>query len=545
MKKIITTIFILVLFATTISLSPILAQPAHLPHQNPATAEDSSDAASLLNLYSDIFNLVSLRQYEDAQTMLEELKHATIPDELKYLADRFNSLAQQLSAAMNDLEFTLDKASALFSENRITEARQLLDSVESAINDTLLLMADTEAAVVAIGDSLGVFTALVSSEITLAYERLEAILQRLRETIDELNQLRKSISDNPQVKIDTSFYLPTQLDVIAPAIAQPGLPFNISGQVSSADGTGSRLIQVLLDNIQIAEETVEGQFSFQVTAPEQVTTGEHSLTVAVTPQGRYSGVSRSQIIVISQLKVQTDIQLPRVSFFSNPVQIRGRVYHNLSPLQGARVNIASRNTATIATTSSDGSFTTIMKVPFDLSLIGPQQITIEVEPVEAWYMPFEVSRWILNINAINTSLVLVIFISLGALVFSRVRTRPSRVFQETVTAREEVRQPAIAIQPPALSYELTGTRGRILSTYFDTLTVVEKVAGIAMEPYTTLREFLKVTAPKLPAAVSNFTELTLMAEIALYSGYDLSPAEAEKAEQISATIKKELDSGAA
>jgi len=545
MKKIIITIFILVLLATTISFSSISAQPAQLPHQNPATAEGSSDAASLLNLYSDIFNLVSLRQYEDAQTMLEELKHATIPDELKYLADRFNSLAQQLSAAMNDLEFTLDKASALFSENRITEARQLLDSAESAINDTLLLMEDTEAAVVAIGNSLGVFTAIVSSEITLAYERLEAILQHLRETIDELNQLRKSISDNPQVKIDTSFYLPTQLDVTAPAAAQPGLPFNISGQVSFADGTGSRLIQVLLDNIQIAEETVEGQFSIRVTTPEQVTTGEHSLTVAVTPQGRYSGVSRNQIIVISQLAVQTDIQLPRVSFFSNPVQIRGRVYHNLSPLQGARVNIAFRDTSTIVTTSGDGSFTTIMKVPFDLSLIGPQQITIEVEPAEAWYMPFEASKWFLNINAMNTSLVLVIFVSLGALVFSRVRTRPARVFQEAVAAKEEVRQPAIAIQPPALSYELTGTRGRILSAYFDALQVIEKATGISMEPYTTLREFLEITTSQLPATVSNFTQLTLMAEIALYSSYDLPPTEADKTEQISATIKKELDSGAA
>jgi len=406
-------------------------------------------------------------------------------------------------------------------------------------------MEDTEAAVVAIGDSLGVFTALVSSEITLAYERLETILQRLRETIDELNQLRQSISDNPQMKIDTSFYLPTQLDVTAPPTAHPGLPFNISGQVSFDDGTASRLIQVLLDNIQITEETVEGQFSIRVTAPEQVTTGEHSLTVAVTPQGRYSGVSRSQSIVISQLIVQTDIQLPRVSFFSNSIQIKGRVYHSLSPLEGARVNIAFRDTSTTAATSGDGSFAATINVPFDLSLIGPQQITIAVEPAEAWYMPFEASRWILNINAMNTSLVLVIFISLGALVFTRVRNRPTRVFQEVVTTGEEIRQPAIAIQPPAHGYEPESTGGRILSAYLDALTVVEKVTGISMAPYTTLREFLEVTTPQLPAAVNNFTGLTLTAEIALYSGYDLAPAEADKAEQISATIKKELDSGVA
>ena len=545
MKRVIIFIFIAVLCAIISPFGSMLAQPSHVPHQNPATAEDSSDTASLLNLYGNIFNLAALRQYHDAQSMLNELEHANIPKELRYLTDRFNDLSQQLFIAANNLEFVLDKASTLFSENQIIEARQLLDSAEVVIHDTLLLMDDTETAASAIGDALGVFTVLAGSEITIAYERLEETLHRLRQTIDELNQLRERISDNPQAVIDTQFYLPTQLEVSAPETAHPGLPFTISGKVSYTDGTANRMVKILLDDIQFAEEIVEGQFSFQVTPPQQISIGKHSLVVVVTPQGRYSGISRSLSINISQLPIQTDVRMPRVTFFSNLIQVMGRVYHSLGPLENAEVSVTFRQASTMVRTSSDGSFVTTIEVPFDLSLIGPQEIAIAVKPAEAWYRSLEVKRWILNINVVNTSLMLAIFITLGVLASAKVRFRLSRIPQEVVATRGIIQEPAAARPSPIPSYESTGTRSRILSAYLNGLGVVEKVTGVSMEPHTTLREFLNTSASQLPKAINLFTELTVMAEIALYSSYDLTQNEADKAEQISDAIREELDSGTA
>ena len=541
MKRFAISLSIVILVGMLFPYFSILAQPNYIPHQNPATAEASSDIPSLLLFYGNVFNLAALRQYRDAQSMLNELEWANIPDEIRYLTSRYNELSQQLFTAMNNLEFLLDKASTLFSENQIIEARQVLDTTEIAVNETLLLLEDTEAATDAIGDKLGVLTALAGSEITLAYERLKEILEHLRQIIDELNKLRESLSDNPQTVISTYFYLSTLLEVSAPETAYPGLPFTINGQITTTDRTTDRLVEVILDDTQLTAETVQGQFSFRVTPPEQVSTGKHNLDVVVAPQERYSGTSQRLAINISRLPIQMNIQMPRVSFFSNSVQVRGEVYYNLSPLDDAKIHVTLRQASTVGRTSNDGNFTTVVDIPFDLLLIGPQELTVTVEPAEAWYASLGVKRWILNVNAANTSLMLVVFISLAVLILTKVRTKPSRIRQEMITTQGMIQEPVTIRPSPRLKYESTSTKGRILSAYLDGLKVVESVTGISMEPHITLREFLKTSTPCLPGAIKPFTELTVMAEIALYSMHDLTPTAAARAERIAATIKEELE----
>jgi hypothetical protein len=298
---------------------------------------------------------------------------------------------------------------------------------------------------------------------------------------------------------------------------------------------------VLLDDIQLTAETVQGQFSFEVTPPQHISTGKHDLDIVVTPQWRYLGASQKVSINISRFPIQMDIQLPRVSFFSNSIQVKGKVSQNLSPLDDAKVHATLKQASTTARTSNDGTFAAAVDVPFDLSLIGPQELTVTVEPAEAWYASLEIKRWILNINAANTSLLLVVFISLGVLIYTRVRAKPSRVRQEVVIPRSITQEPTAIRPSPIFKYESTNTRGRILSAYLDGLKVVEKVTGVSMEPHTTLREFLKTSTPRLPGAISLFTELTTMAEIVLYSTRDLTPTTAARAEQIAAAIKEELE----
>jgi len=66
-----------------------------------------------------------------------------------------------------------------------------------------------------------------------------------------------------------------------------------------------------------------------------------------------------------------------------------------------------------------------------------------------------------------------------------------------------------------------------------------------MEPHTTLREFLNTTTPRIPTATKPFTELTMMAENALYSARKLDEDTAARAELLAASIKEESHSGAA
>lgn len=90
-----------------------------------------------------------------------------------------------------------------------------------------------------------------------------------------------------------------------------------------------------------------------------------------------------------------------------------------------------------------------------------------------------------------------------------------------------------AIQAMRLKANLVGVKGRIISAYLDGLEALGG-NGVTMTPPTTLSEFLE----GLPTdARRPFTELTSLAEIALYSTHKLNEDTAAKAERLAAGLK--------
>jgi hypothetical protein len=540
----------------------ILAHPAYTPHENPVTAKSALDKAALLLSYGSVFNLATIRQYQDAQSLLKELELTNIPDELRHIADHYNRLSSRLLTTLNNIESLLDEASTLFSENQLSEGKEKLDSAEIAIHDAKLLLEDIETATITLSEELGIFAASAGSRIKQAYERLEQNLQRLGQLTNELNQLREGLELNPQMIIKTRFYYPTSLKFSAPEVAHPGLPITISGQVSSTGSDVSRTIKILLDNTQLAEERIQGKFSLEITPPEQTTTGKHSLTVVAAPQGCYSGTSRSLSIDISRIPLQADVQLPKIIITPKLIQASGKVFHNLSPVSDARVNLTFRQSSIMTKTATDGSFTAVVKppqlsvftasssnffyatptmeLPFDLSLVGSQKLTMTIQPIEPWYAPLQIETWTFVINPANMGLMLVIFFSFGLLVYNRVRARALRPQEERLAPQPPIQELFPTPLPPRPKYELADIKGRILSAYLSGLEAVEKKTGISMAAHTTLREFLNMATPQLPSVAKPFTELTTITEAALYSAHRLDEDTATKAEQLAATIKEEL-----
>ncbi len=646
MKRFAIALPIILLLAVLSSYFPVLAQPTYTPHENPVTAKASPELASLLLFYGNVFDLAAIGQDQDAQSMLDELEYANIPDELRYLIDRYSLLSRQLITTLDSLEAILDEASTLLSRYQISEAKQKLDDAEATINSAQMVLTDFEAATNTLGDRLGVLAATAGSPIRLAYDRLEQIMHRLRRLIDELNQLEQSLAEkhkaqtveliptelslniapglvfvggsitaqgrliddtgplpgrkltllvdnepliittgpdgsytssitipykyvssmslktvyvpsgddigtyqasvSPQVEVNTSLYTsfyPTYLEVSAPETAQPGLPILVSGQVSSPPSTFGRTVKVLLDNSLLAEEIVPEQFSLQVTIPQQVSTGKHSLTVVVALQERYSGASERLNINISTLPIHTDIKVPPLVAIPRSVQITGKVHHNLDPIQDATVSLNFRDSSIAVKTATDGSFTITVEAPLDLSLVGPQELIMKIEPVEPWYASLQIKRQIIIINPVNMGLMLIAFVSLGLLVFTRVKARPVKPREELAVSEAKPRELPTIGPPPRPKYEFTGIKGRIFSAYLDGLEAVEEVTSIPMAPHTTLKEFLDAAISLLPAVTKPFTELTTVAEIALYSAHVLDEDTAIHAEQLTVNIKQELQHG--
>ena len=300
-----------------------------------------------------------------------------------------------------------------------------------------------------------------------------------------------------------------------------------------------------MDNTQLTEERVRDQFSLQVIPPPQLSTGKHSLTLVAVPQEHYAGASTTLTIHISRMPIQTEIQVPQTTILPKSIQISGQVYHDLGPLPDARVELNFKGYSSLVKTSADGSFKVSIKTPLDLSLVGPQELTILIEPAEPWYASLEVKRWTLTINPVSSGLMLVAFISLGVMLFSRVRARPGRPGELGLTVSARPLKPVTLAPAPGRKPEFTDIKGRILSAYLTGLDAVVRATGTPMALHITLREFLNAVTPKLPKATKAFTELTIIAESALYSTHKLDENTAARAERPADTIRQELLRGTA
>jgi len=677
MKRLIIALSIIAMLGVIFPGLPILAQPTHLPHENPDTATGLLDKAGLLLSYSQIINLATDRQYQSAQDILDELEHVEIPDEIQYIINQYSNLCQRLFTTLENLESLLDEASELLAHNQIGEVKHLLDLARADIRDAYTLSEDIEVATDSLSDKLGVFSVSATSQLTQAHTRLEEGLERLSDLVSKLNSLNQTLeeqyvqktkliptelslsinpasayvgdkitasgrlssdgdpltrrrititleyktmantnnnvmvaattntttttgfdgsyvtnisipyeyvdnmtltavyepsgndastylgSESPPVSIKTMFYR-TLLVVSTPQKVYRGLPFTVSGTVTDNHDNASRNIKVLLNDTTLTEGVASGPFSFELTLPEKVPLGTGKLTVAVSPQGRYSGASvQRSVTIISVLPVSLDIRTPSIVLLPGDIQISGMVYSELGPVVAAPVSLYFKKSSTTVITSADGSFSSVIKLhlmpeeaplsanPFyvskspadsssDFSPIGTHEIEITVEPPETWATTMNVKRQVFTVNPLSTALILAVLIALWLVIRRRSWTR---VYTEKEIPPAEVVAVPTATPLPAPRPKLTGIKGQVLSTYRSVLAIVEKINGVIMSPDVTLREFLKIAQLPSPTATTLFAELTTITESTLYSAYSPQQDTASRAEELAANIKEELRSG--
>ena len=647
MRRFVVVLSVLVLVAMLLPVLSITAQPSHVPHENPATAGDSASPILLLLFHGDVFDLALGGRYQDAQELLDELRHANIPDELKYIVDRFNVLAHDLFASLDNLEDLLDEVSVSLELYRIDEARRQLEDAKAILRDIEQLRDEIEMAADTIGSMLYIDNYASTTQLRQAYDRLQEILSRMRLLFRDLDELWESLfieyedramvellptqlilettpalafvgdsitvsgqlssddsplanrnvtiffegmpavvttgddglyntaleipyeyvttvvlgaeynpaeddigvymaSESPELTVDVDYHR-THLELSGPEVAYPGLPISITGEVSSIGKSIGRTVSLLLDNTHFATIQVEDRFEHEIVIPSDTSIGDHTLTFAVIAQDRYVGTSGSLDIRVSQFQLQADVQAPSLIVLPGEVRVSGQVRHDSGPLSGATVRVSfGESSSQAVVTSVDGGFEAVLEAPLRLSLVGPKQLTVEIEPVEPYYSSVNVEKWIVVINPMGISLMLIGLVSVGFVVYWRVTARAVRVGADMPARRPDLSEPTPLVPSPEPGSTLTGILHEILTAYLEGRGVVEKAAGIHMGPHTTLREFLKLVIAKVNgAAVQRFSELTAMVEVALYSAHELDESMTTRARQQADDIKKEINRDAA
>ena len=553
-----------------------------------------------VNMMLSQYRLAEVILLED--TILGELSQAY--DNLEVLENTAQVMGNRLGATSNTAGQSL-KNSYLSVLDRIEKIRQLLDSyrdfltgvlrileqeinvqgslpesfreLESTLRDILTpttIILDVNPAAAFVGDVINFQGELVSTTGPLAKRQVDILLDgntsvsvitevdgSYRGTIqlpytyveqvnlqalyypreNDIGHYLPSLS--PVVTVNVLFYR-ARLELNTTGKSYPGRETAITGKFiySDANPPIERKIEVYLDDILNTTAIAGENFNQKIMIPALIEMGEHVLTIAALPTGRYAPVIQSIPLQITRAVPVIDIDSPGIIFLPGITDVSGKVYSELAPLEDTTVRIRFGSAHTEVQTTANGLFQAKIKTGLGLGLFGTQALIAEVSPREPWYNAGSINRDIQAVNVINCGVILAIFIYLSILVRRRMAKR----------GKTRSRTEKIIVVPPAISsrhntvlpenspvVENDKTPGnRLWAGYRLVVRLIINSTGRAFHSHQTLREFSREAAPVLGPVAVFFDRLTRMVEKLLYSGRGATETEADEGKQLTSQIEQ-------
>jgi hypothetical protein len=178
---------------------------------------------------------------------------------------------------------------------------------------------------------------------------------------------------------------------------------------------------------------------------------------------------------------------------------------------------------------------------------GTQSIKVSVQPAESWQASTQKDVSVFVLNSVSTAISLTASLSIiGVLYLRFAKSKPKKnkekIVQDYFAARESLATNGSGTSIKA-EFKFIGLKGEVLEIYIKTLRNIASLTRITINQDMTLREFLKLAELALGNVAKPFTDLTLMAERALYSTHipeeqDLLNAQS-CADEIGRTLKNE------
>jgi hypothetical protein len=382
----------LIFFLTVSFLFPVVivdAKPAHSPHEDPSSAQSTMDPYSFLSQYAGILSLIANEQYDNASKLTAQLSHITVPPDLSYIINRYNNITQQLIGTLSDLRITLDNATSLLSQNRLSEASQALDTAGVLVSRAQILLGDLQDATTTVSQRLGVFAAPAQSNIRQSYDALQVLLQKLNDLINQYHALLQS-SNKQADAIKAKQLDSTQLSIkINPTTIFVGGVATASGVLKGGGQVlQNRVVKILLDGTQIANVNTNsnGQYTEVFNVPYHYV---KSMTIqalyapssSIDKETYLAGLSPKISINILFNETHLDLTAPKVVYPGLSYIVKGTVTsQDGSPLNQRAVKILiDEKTIRQIETNQFGLFST-ENLLSPLTEIGIHSLTVTVDP---------------------------------------------------------------------------------------------------------------------------------------------------------------------
>jgi hypothetical protein len=384
-------------------------------------------------------------------------------------------------------------------------------------------------------------------EIEIPYYYVSSLAVQARYIPQDEDKRKFLPAFSPAAVINLKFYR-TSLEVEVPQEAYPGQTLLINGRVTSIeDGSpqAERKIDVLLDGELLGRTTTDltGLFELVVPLEPQLAPGEHSLVVHTRSRGVYAAASWRTSLSVVKLVPQIDIPTLVFLTMSREVHISGRVASLVSSSADAEVAVKMMGISRLARTSTEGDFAVTLRLPSNAVLLGPEKLSIEVNPREPWHLPLQVETSIFVVDLANLGLVSLALISAGVVVYTRRRSMMQRGRFEPVQLAPLLLEREEGISAPATEARFRKIEEGVLKAYVTALSRIEEKFTTSLEPQMTLREFSHRASRYLGDTAEAFTELTRLAEKVIYSPYRSRPEEVARAETLALRIRESVGEG--
>ena len=356
---------------------------------------------------------------------------------------------------------------------------------------------------------------------------------------------------SPVVKLKVLYY-EAGLEVTVEDKAYPGLETTVSGKFDYGQSPPliERKVEIYLDDVFITELKTGEEFWQEIKLSPELDVGKHTITVSAVAAERYSPVVASAILDVTKAPPILDINIPAVALIPGGISLGGKLYSEVGPVSGAQIRMGLGKSQVELVSSEDGTFDTEIKMGMGFSLIGSQDLGIQVIPQEPWHATLTTTRNMVVMNMVNCGGILILLVFLAIFLPGRLRGRLRMYSWRRARPAVAIAQPEPApvysetVLVPALPEESGETdgepRNRIFYWYRLVLRLVQRMSRALLRPQQTLREFARESSQVLGPAAKYFIELTRMAEKLLYSQYRPSEGDVEKSKQLSHTIEEEL-----
>jgi hypothetical protein len=543
------------------------------PHKDPKAQAAEFNPISVLEYFGTIVGLLAQGNYGNAQNLPEQLQHANIPEDLRFIIDRYRELLGSLRNELDFTEISLRQASASLERGDHPEARRQLEAAGSSLKKAKRLLEDLQVSTETVARRLGVFGAPAGSPLRKAYEQLQALLARLDKlwaqyaaTLEQLEadvEAVETSAGNATPEPPLIYQTELSFDIGSPAY--PGQVTPIVGQVTAVDGPDpvKVFLRVLLNQDPIASFSTTAAFEQDIEIPATALLGQHVLTVELPPQGRYAGTSASKEmellpqgryagasasknLELVQPNSNLTVRSPLVTFLPRSIPASGEVTSVLGPLRNAKVTLRVGKSQTQLQTDDQGQFSGSVDLSLNNFFPGLQTLDIAVQPAEPMYGELTQRVTLLIINATNLAILAIVGLCIpSALTMAWRKHNNNQTFIASDRSELPIRgsAPGVSVIPAPLpaeswAYIDTGSpRGRVVWAYRSAAQFLEFSLEKVFLPSFTLRNFLITVGSQASTA---FTDLTGLAERALYATQPTDEEEARQAEGLAKAVHEEV-----